>query len=389
MPLHSKVFSTSYQMSDTDDAQSEAPPDSWTASFNQFRGSDPGEAKAGSKTAKRKPGIDQKAEASGGWFSGWGNTSPPAPQEGPESDSDESDSIKQSKHESQSESEGENEDERYKLKKTAEESSSGPEEDADLVATSDVDSDGFPRNKPDAGSDLGAKDDLGTVLEAELEEKVPLSPRRARLRNKQNFVVVHDAADVAATDITVAAESVPAAAGTASNWWDTLLVAAPPVPPTAVEEDTKNPAAAPASLSPAAATGIAANQAPKDEAPKEEAGGGFWSSMFGGEPKPDPEEAARALLPKLEPPPNIDAAKEFNSYFDPPPMDSPLDILAPRPMMHHYQGKVRGWPRQLAPYWDSNSIPGRPSHGARALNLPKPTPSQINGVSALAMFRVT
>lgn len=374
-------------MSDTDDAPSEAPPDSWTASFNQFRGSDPGEAKAGSKTAKRKPGSDQKAEASGGLFSGGGNTS--KPQRGRESDSDESDLIKQSKHQSQSESEGENEDERNTLKKSAEESSNGSGEDPDTVEASDVDSDGFPRNRPDTGSDLATKDDLGTVLDAELEEKVQLSPRRARLRNKQNFFVVHDAAEVAATDNTAAAESVPVTAGTAPNWWEILFVAAPPVPPTADEEDTKKPAAAPAASLPAAATGMASNEAPKDVAPKEEAGGGFWSSMFGGEPKPDPEEAARALLPKLEPPPHIDAAKEINSYFDPPPMDSPLDILAPRPIMHHYQGKVRGWPRQLAPYWDSNSIPGRPSHGARALNLPKPTPSQINGVSALAMFRVT
>jgi len=330
-------------MSDNDDTHSEVAPDGWGDMYNNLLGG--GTSPTLPKdSAKRSTGA---ADTSGsqGWFGGWfGGSSKPKVEEEEHSDSDES-GVKSSNH---SFEDSENES---PANASSSQNSSGRNPDDTLSLS--MDSDGFPLEKDPVANllkaspsesiasttrrDSTAITQPSALILGDLGAQPAGSPsRRDRIRNRQLFVAPATAAEVAIPDA-------PQTAG--------------------LSEDT--------------------------------ATGGFWTNIFGGatttttttaqavDPTP-PQEAEeetqtveikpRELLPDIPNPPVYHLPRACDSFF-------PVDYShAPRNEMHTvFQGRLRGWPRQLAPYWSSQ--------GAAPPEMVVPFKS--NTSNTLYMFRVT
>ncbi len=86
----------------------------------------------------------------------------------------------------------------------------------------------------------------------------------------------------------------------------------------------------------------------------------------------DPAAAARQLLPQVPDPPTyrLEPEQTLNTFFFGEP---DLSLLGPR-RFPQYEGRLRGWPRAVAPRWSSAGVlPDNPytcvRDGAEALNL--------------------
>ena len=272
---------------------------------------------------------------------------------------------------------------------------------SDQEGDSSVDSDGFPTMQMKAGSGASSSHDsviiddeimkdynAGGGLQSvdELREETRksdtrASPRKGRLRNRVNFTVNHDATELATVDEDTKVDSVqpPPESVEQTNpgsWWQAYIPAAFGQQTNGEGEaalsDTPNKVGEETSLDPVPPSDGMGEQQP-----------GMWGHLFGGSSTVDVPVAPRSLLPQIQPPPDIPALAEINSYFAPPPeiLEPPISLLGPRPL-YRYEGRLRGWPRGFAPYWSSHETMSntRQTFSQNA---------QVNGVSALAMFRVT
>jgi hypothetical protein len=403
-------------MSDNEDALSDEAPAGWNSVFQGDR-----RGKSKSKDPKVPVSREQPSDLSGGetgWLGGWFG-SPSAAQASKKSSisSDTPDA-----QDSGSDMDGNDDiNERMKLGQEDLESDDGTDKDGSLHAF-EVDSDGFPigpdtktqevvgKSTPDSevsGSSLDEDDiknfevddvQMGEELpERKLPSTSPSSPRRERIRNRMNFTVTRDAAEIVLPDITVEgglnepADSTGArevqgernqatggSGGEASPvvpWWQTFL-------PVGVAVST--------SENPAESSPEVPRDARKDDKPPPQNDsskatgeeGGLWSSMFGGGSKePEPVDP-RSVLPQIKPPPDIPALDQVNSYYTPVPMSQPaIELLGPR-VITRFEGRLRGWPRGLAPYWSTHDRL-QPERQSFSQNI------EMTGVSTLAMFRVT
>ena len=368
-------------MSDNDDAMSEKAPDGWTSMFNKVSGAKP-DSKSGGGSARGK--SSKKEQQSAGWLGGFfgkveeeSHKSSISSDTPPRKDSDE-------------ESAGNVNDDDRKKWDTDKDAGAGDEDgnisDESLHAY-EVDSDGFSVNQQKAskGSDSSSDgDSIKLDEEVEVEELpefkanpvVRSSRRRERIQNRMNFTVAHEAAELAVPDPIVEPPKpeVPDQSPEANTaaWWQ-VFVPAVPVPPEELKSESPTEIKPEEKKEPE-------QTAPSTDAPQPEATGG-WSSWFGG--AKEESVSPRSVLPVIRPPPDIPALAELNTFFAPPPLsESAIELLGPRPLAR-YEGRLRGWPRGLAPYWSTHDR-FQPTR-QRAFSQP----SELSGVSALAMFRVT
>ena len=393
-------------MSDDEDAHSEAAPDGWTSMFNRVSPiKDRSTGKPPRKHSRRPSASAEVDSGAAGWLGGWFGASQPKSRMSSIS------SDTPPKGSSQADSEEDADDGRKKWEQQEDPEEEGGSAEGSLHAY-EVDSDGFPVTTEDRKSIESAgvsneesetnsvdEDILKAYNDGSLKEDIespvtkaakPMesSPRKERMRNRMNFTLTHTAADTAERadpifagdpDIQQAvADSQPIAEP--AGWWGALFPVAAPaviVPTNIVREEEK----------PKTTSDVPIAQIPAE-------GGGMWGNMFGSSPAPPVEPIAEAenvdeppqprprdLLPPLRPPPSIDALNEVNSYFNPVPYSQSIEMFGARPLST-FQGKLRGWPRRLAPHWSS-------SQGASVAPARFSQPAGLNGVSALAMFRVT
>ena len=398
-------------MSDNEDVHSEAPPEGWNSMFNKSVG--------GTSNSKALPAKTKEPTASNDWFGGWfeskeakskkssisSDTPPPERTSGELSEAEVDERSKWAPKQG-SDSESEN----------------GGSQDSD-----EVDSDGFPvddtaveskKKVSDVDDDDLLSEDVTSVDAEGREFPLPIdeakdeithtvrpsSPRRDRIRNNMNFLVSHEAAELVEADTPLPNDTDkkdthgnpipgtspvpqngpdvannPAAVGTGAlntdavvPWWQTIFAGAA-VAPTDRPEETKTSDNKQEPV----------EQKEEDVAQQEEATKpkeGLWNSLFGAE---EPKGATpQSVLPEIPAPPELPVLNEVNSFFTRPPVADPqLDLLGPGPVTR-YEGRLRGWPRRLAPQWSSHQ-----RNGSRVFSS-NPN-SQIDGVSALAMFRVT
>lgn len=399
-------------MSDNEDAHSEAPPEGWSSMFNKTVAGK-SDSKAGTTKTKETPattnwfgGLFESNEAKSKKSSISSDTPPEPNSEKPSAGEEDERSKWDAKQGSDRESEN---------------GSGSPDSD-------EVDSDGFPINETkvkmknnisDLDDDEAPQED-GVIIDGEGPESPfpvdetndeisrtvrPSSPRRERIRNNMNFLVSHEAAEL------VEAE---AQDPSSTNTKDTNGNPVPKTPLPAPEKGSdvsNNPAVRESSTSNTealipwwqtifAGAAVTSQDQPQETKPsadkkqpveqknedriQQEDGSkpkeGLWNSLFGSNgPK---EESPAILLPEIPAPPELPVLNEVNSFFTRPPVSDPqLDLLAPGPVTR-YEGRLRGWPRRLAPQWSSHQ------RGAERVFSSYPN-TQIDGVSALAMFRVT
>lgn len=395
-------------MSDNDDAHSEAPPEGWSSMFNK--------SVAGKTPQKSQDRRNKDDTQQSGWLGGWLDSKPSKSKLSSIS-SDTPPDAGSSSHGSDAE-----DNERTKWAPKDDESQDGSDSESGSLHAYEVDSDGFRKDAvkgKGSASDLD-ESELEASVDVSMQQEIPeplfpvdeindestraaprSSPRRDRIRSQMIFQVTHDAAELvvsespdtevkganddtvndkdktkAATDATsntVSAGSVPVSSVQEPvPWWQAMFAAS----------NTVGPISAPAEEKP---QNIDESMKGKDDekmktADEPEANKGSWTSFFGGaEEKP---ETPKSMLPHIPPPPDLPVLNEVNSFFTRAPMSDPqIELLGPAPMMR-YEGRVRGWPRRMAPHWST--------HQGSASQIFSSFPnSQIDGVSALAMFRVT
>ena len=264
---------------------------------------------------------------------------------------------------------------------------SSPEESESSVLSSEDPSAGASESSsssseatsPDVftGADGSPTTELEGIDELENETRGSLvrrSPRRDRIRGQMNFLITKDATQLVEAESTNEAgpakvEPTPetqAELGGAEPvpWWQAFLpVIGASTAPAPADEERKEEAQR-------------VNEPPpeRQKQPK-----GFFEGLFGTSEEDKPK-SPRSVLPQIPPPPSIPALNEVNSYYSRSSVsENPIELLGPRPLQR-FEGRVRGWPRRLAPYWSSHAQPNN--------RVFQPGPS-MDGVSALAMFRVT
>ena len=194
--------------------------------------------------------------------------------------------------------------------------------------------------------------------------------RRSRGRENANFQILEPASAAVAADAFVGespSTAVVPSTPEENNWWTNLFSSAPETVESGLSGENTT-------IQKGEVVAKAAQNNITDN------GQGMWGGLFGSnEPSLPPEEQARSLLPQIPPPRTVYKTEEINSFFVPLPTENSIELLGPKPMIN-FQGKVRGWPRRLAPYWSTSneSQTSSSSHNSIA-----------SGVSALAMFRVT
>ena len=370
-------------MSDNEDGQSEVAPEGWAAVFNQMNLGSP----VASTVPKKKPKNEPDPPPATSWLGGWFGSPVVAPDQKSSISSD-SPSKQSSKHSSQDMDDA---DDREFLKD--EDSPTMSEGDSNV----DLDSDGFPKgggspkdsgvNSSISGSEASSVSETSSVpgnVDGVVSAQTNFLPaptrtdsRRDRILNRQQFVVSQTAAELVEPE--GAPESIPmvgvADVPAETSWWQTVFPAAK-VETTPADSTVGNsnpiPVEEPAKV-------VA------DPVPLVESSPSVWEKVFGpASPEPpSAAEQARRLLPDITLPPSIDALRDINSYFPVPGLAHQIDILGPGRSFGRFQGKVRGWPRQVAPYWSSER------DGASSTRPPGTFNPSISGASALAMFRVT
>lgn len=374
-------------MSDHDDAMSEVAPEGWSVMFNQMNLGSP--IATSPKNENQKSSNSETADASAGWFGGWFGT--PAKTSKSKSSSISSDTPPIHESKENSDVDDDQVDDRAMMNNddASSSSESGPRSDVDsdgyavgsadevekaLKAGSDVESSGHSsEDNKSVGVSSSASSRDTSLLKAEssvqmMTEVVPArtQSRRDRLKNRQQFqVLTHTASELVVPE-EIPDEAVPEGE---KSWWGTIFpVADPGIEPVAltIEEEIKPENKV-----------LVQIPAETEDKPKV-SDAGIWSRMFG---PSEPVIQPRSLLPEIALPPSVSAYQDMNSYFPQQSLSSGIEILGPSRMFGRYEGKVRGWPRRLAPYWSSE-----PS----ADPMPQPSFSRPpSGASALAMFRVT
>ena len=337
-------------MSDNEDAHSETAPAGWGAMYNNLL--NPGRSSSDANNSKQSlPTKDGNAPAANGWLGGWFATQAVPAKSSSADGSEESNSPRES---DSSRSDSEN--------GSQQESSNnvGIDEDIDDEKASDLDSDGFP---------VGPEDEVAAILKAESEsvgqetmsdpeaEEEPrrysvgdvggmMEPgilRRERIRNRQQYLSTAAAAALALPESSTDAEPTPEQPAAAAGFWTTWF--GPPSTQAPAAPESKPVTEPPTQLTPTS--------------PEETKG-------------PTKTEQARSSLPALPEPPEF----AVNSFFMSP---GGSFFQSSEPIMR-FEGRLRGLPRQIAPYWSTNG----PSATTAQYRM-KPT----NPSSTLYMFRVS
>ena len=356
-------------MSDNDDAHSEVAPEGWGAMYNNLMS--PGKNRSASSKSSLTGRSGKLANAAAtGWLGGWFASSSPQKKETKENEGSEpSESADGSESHRDSISSEEPDG-------THQESFHESELD-EAEGTSDVDSDGFPVDPGDEVDALlkATSSDSASNRQESMSDQIPpelsarysvgdvgamMEPgllRRERIRNRQQYLSTAAAAEVALPE-----ESLPEVSSASSK---------------------------------------------KAEDPPTGAIGGFWTSLFGAstsaaaptisadpqqqdkdttqEPsnpvvpteKPaTPSQNARNLLPPLPDPPEF----QVNSFLMSP--GGSFFQPADQPPVLRFQGRLRGLPRQIAPYWSTQN----PNSAVKAPDYRMKT---NNPSSTLYMFRVS
>ncbi len=379
-------------MSDNEDAASEVAPEAWSTMFDRFVA---GKAQSEDPKKVKRPKPSKAAPQENSWFSGLFASKPdytsrrssvssdtPFEKES-ESDNDgdlrklagmdqEDEQISESEASSASDGAFKN----LSIKAPTQQSKADSASPSSSKSPSEIDEDLLKR------FNAGELESVDELPEGVRRTSTRASSRKERLKNRNNFTITHDASELGTID-EITTESKQAVApvptepiethpdGQSIAWWQAYVPA--------------GLIAATASAEPAESNQA---QAEKVEETKpadviaEPEGDSMWNKFFGGA-KPSDEVSPRSMLPQIRAPPEIPALAEVNSYFTSVPVAEPsINLLGPRPISH-FEGRLRGWPRGLAPYWSTREI--NQSHVQRTVFQS----SEINGMSALAMFRVT
>ena len=360
-------------MSDHEDAASEAAPEGWSRMFNQMNFGSPLStsiiSKSDEKVDKSKS-IDLPETT--GWFSGWFGTDDSAKAKKTSSISSDTPPVVTSRENS-----SDGLDDRAMLKSA---------EDLSEADESDLDSDGFPvENRSDAGKAVSESSESSESSDSSVHksldgatEQVVAAPssRRARLLNRQLFVLAHTAAELVAPDEVEVPKAVE------KTWWEFVdgTETAPTVP--VAVDTTRLALSPPLDAHKVAEPSDVAVVAPPLEVPVAVDGQekGIWQRVFGpaNPAPPSPAAQARALLPEISLPPT---GNSVNSFFSPPSEVEGINILGPSRIFGRFEGRLRGWPRHLAPQWSSET--NSPKRSQISFSQPP------SGAAALAMFRVT
>lgn len=346
-------------MSDNDDAHSEVAPEGWGAMYNNLM--NPGKpASTSGKSSVSSTKSQSKQPQNAGWLGGWfgSNTSNTKPKSDDDKEEDNGDDDA-----------------------SGSSSGSGSEESSadmnapsipDDQAPSDVDSDGFAKDPSD---DVGAMLNAGSdsVFLHNLDSVSDMSPsaqsarysvgdvgammdpgflRKERIRKRQQYLPTAVAAEVALPEEAPSSNqtSLEPATSPSGGFWTSWFGASTAAAPAAVDPVSKS-----------------------SESPPEKP-----AEISKSEPVTKPKssaEQARSLLPSLPEPP----AYEVDSFF----MSPGGSFFQPSQPVMRFEGRLRGLPRQISPYWSSQGIRVKPPE------YKSKTSSSGNPSTTLYMFRVS
>ena len=351
-------------MSDNDDVHSEVAPEGWGAMYNNLMSPGRRGSTSSKSSLRNKPEASSSANAAG-WFGGWfASSSAKSDENKTNAKNEDSDASSEAERPKSDPSE----DPSDSGSSGTPESHTAHEEVSAGGGASDLDSDGFPVDPDDnVGALLKASSDSFSMHQDSISDTLPgntsarysvgdtgamMEPgmlRRERIRNRQQYVTTAAAAEVALPEDATPKEqenpSTQTTETTTGGFWTSWFgassggAAASTIPESKPEEKPSKeaPTKPPAAVKPAT-----------------------------------PSQQARRLLPSLPDPPEF----QVDSFF----MSPGGSFFRPSEPVLRFEGRLKGLPRQIAPYWSSKG----PAQAAPDYRMKSSNPS-----TTLYMFRVS